>query len=336
MAFLPTIEFKPSLLRVAGSATIAVSLLMPLAVTVWRAYNPSEDAVIPQLRPEMVVLPAGRFEMGSPDSEANRDSDETLHEVELTRPFLISRTEVTQQQYQAVTGQIPTANCSSKSGIEDAGQGDNLPVVCISWLDAVHYANALSELEGLDSAYQLEGDNVTWAEPETDGYRLPTEAEWEYAARAGTNTVYVGTDIEEKVCDYANVAGQTLNTVHKGVDVFSCDDKHLYLSPVENRLENPWKLFGFGGNATEWVWDQFGEYEVKSYANPKGPESGGGRVVRGGSFGYSPRFARVAGRIGSQPSERLGNLGFRLSRSCPSSLLHSGTLPAADCFPSEQ
>ena len=318
MAFLPTIEFKPSLLRVAGLSTIAVSLLMPLAVTVWRAYNPSEDAVIPQLRPEMVVLPAGRFEMGSPDREANRDSDETLHEVELTRPFLISRTEVTQQQYQAVTGQIPTANCNSD--IEDAGQGDNLPVVCISWLDAVRYANALSELEGLDSAYQLERDNVTWAEPETDGYRLPTEAEWEYAARGGTNTVYVGTDIEENACDYANVADQTLNTVHKGVDVFSCDDKHRYLSPVENRLENPWKLFGFGGNASEWVWDWYGEYEVKSNADPKGPESGENRVFRGGSFRISPRSARVAFRSWALPSWRYVNLGFRLSRSLSSSL----------------
>ncbi|OED36478.1 hypothetical protein AB833_26760 [Chromatiales bacterium (ex Bugula neritina AB1)] len=302
-----------------------MAVVAPLTVLVLRAAN-SEDQSKPTLRPAMVVLPAGEFNMGSAESEANRDTDELQHRVSITRPFAISQTEVTQGQYQLATGKTAISDCSD--GI-DVGTGGNLPVVCVSWFDAVEYANAMSRIEGLTEVYEINYSDVNWKK-EANGYRLPTEAEWEYAARAGTSTTFVGTDSENAVCEFANVADRTASLKHSDWNSFACDDSHVYLSPVENRRFNAWWLYGFGGNALEWVWDWYGDYDTNDATDPSGPVDGQFRVIRGGSFNFGPRNARVANRGWYVPGARNGSLGFRLSRSCYSSLLPSS--PLQDCL----
>jgi len=332
---LPTIELAPVWVKRAGFTLCGLAIVLPLMVMFSRAAYPPRDSAA-QLRPEMVVLPAGSYLMGSPEDEQHRDDDERQHRVELTRPFAISRTEVTQAHYGSVTGTLVDDDCDG-DGIA-VGLGDTLPVVCVSWFDAVSYVNALSRLEGLDPAYVVEGSQIRWNK-ESDGYRLPTEAEWEYAARSGRSTIYVGTSNEGDVCQFANVADRTLKAEFAdevgGQELFDCDDSYPLLSPVESRAFNSWWLFGFGGNALEWVWDWHEPFDSEDQIDPSGPKDGGNRVLRGGSFGGDPRSARVANRGRSVPGGRYADVGFRIARSCPFALLSSDTLPASQCFDSK-
>ena len=133
-----------------------------------------DDSVIPE---NFVLIEGGTFMMGSPEDEAWRGSDETRHEVTVS-DFYMSAYELTQKEYESVMGENPSNF-----------KGDELPVENISWLDAVNYCNARSESEGLTPVYTIDGQNVTW-DRSADGYRLPTEAEWEYACRAGTETPF--------------------------------------------------------------------------------------------------------------------------------------------------
>ena len=124
----------------------------------------------------MKRLPAGSFRMGSPENEKGRDNDEKQHKVTISKPFLMSKTEVTQKQWQAVMGNNPSYF-----------SGDENPVEKVSWYDCVEFCNKLSKKEGLEQVYKISGKSVTW-DKNKNGYRLPTEAEWEYACRAGTTT----------------------------------------------------------------------------------------------------------------------------------------------------
>lgn len=164
--------------------TLALALgVLALQATVSQA-APIEDG--------MVLIPGGTFTMGSPVSERQRQADETQHQVTVSA-FYVDPHEVTQQDYQAVMGTNPSHF-----------RGDNLPVEQVTWYDAINYCNKLSEAQGLTPAYQIDGTTVTWNRA-ADGYRLLTEAEWEYAARAGTQTVfYEGGQI---VADQVNFCG---------------------------------------------------------------------------------------------------------------------------------
>jgi formylglycine-generating enzyme required for sulfatase activity len=281
---------SPTLVRTAGAVLVVAGLALPW---VWlRQYKPPSPPVqrISAPRPEMRRLPPGKFQMGSPETEPGRFSSEKQHEVEIKTPFAISVTEVTQGQYAAVMGKNPSEF-----------QGDAArPVENVTWLDAVKYCNRLSEREGLSPCYQIEGDQVKWPEGlKCRGYRLPTEAEWEYAARADGTTAYSGSAEVDEVAWY---------------DANSEKAPH----PVGSKRGNAWGLHDFSGNVWEWVWDRYSsDYEKLPPVDPTGPESGSFWLSRGGSWVFDARHARVAYRSRDDPGYRFGYQGFRLSRSYP-------------------
>lgn len=242
-------------------------------------------------RPKMIPIRPASFLMGS---DTSPDSDEKpQHEVALTVPFMMSETEVTQGQYKAVMGTNP-------SRFQNTVDVDQLPVETVSWMDAVQYSNKLSALEGLDACYQITGGKVHWPKKQgCRGYRLPTEAEWEYAARAGQKTEYAGSNqVDEVAWLYSNSGGQP--------------------HPVAKKRPNAWGLYDLSGNVWEWVWDWYdGSYDSAAKENPIGPQGGSARVLRGGSWLFDAGYARVASRDGNAPTDRVINVGFRLARSNP-------------------
>lgn len=295
-------------LLVAGITCVPLTWALP-----WLA-APSE----PPLRPEMVLVleQPTTFVMGSPETEEGRDDDEAQRQITLTRPFLIARTEVTQAQYAAVMGSNPS--CSEYEGVSLIDP--DYPVQCLSWLDAVAYCNRLSELEGLGAAYVVKGEEVQWNR-EAKGYRLPTEAEWEFAARAGGEEVYAGTSTPEEVCDFGNVRDRSYAAVIGstsvalvGLDSLACDDYAAGLAKVRSYSPNRWFLYDMTGNVWEWTWDWY-EPNPTETQDPDGPGSGSNRVDRGGSWWGNPANARVAIRDRSNPSGRGYNRGFRPARS---------------------
>ncbi|MCB9765118.1 MAG: SUMF1/EgtB/PvdO family nonheme iron enzyme [Alphaproteobacteria bacterium] len=265
---------------------------------------------------DMVVLSGGTFLMGSPQDEAGRNDDETLHEVTLTRPFAISRTEVTQAQYEFVMGENPSRGEYREVSL----LGADFPVQNVSWFDAIRFCNTLSEREGLTPAYRIDGEVVRW-DREADGYRLPTEAEWEYAARAGTRSLYAGTSDPEEVCEYGNVVDASARSMFGWVTAFECDDGVVGLASVGAYRLNPWGLADMTGNLWEWVWDWY-QFDLQDslQENPEGSSVGSYRVIRSGSWLDLPVDARVANRFWWSPSSRGSNLGFRPARSLPSAL----------------
>ena len=229
---------------------------------------------------EFVLIEPGTFEMGSPATELERDGDETLHHVTISQPLYLGKYEVTQGQWQAVMGEIPSASfyfCRRKSSCPEN------PANGISWNDAQEFIRELNRREGVTV------------------YRLPTEAEWEYAARAGTQTVYHFGDDEAQVREaYA-----------------SCDENYSYSSlkpSVGERLPNAWGLHDMHGSVWEWVQDWYGDYPRGAVIDPRGPNTGVKRVVRGGSRSSAPRSCRAANRRSDTQGNRYMNLGFRLAR----------------------
>jgi len=243
-------------------------------------------AVIDRHGYEMVRIEPGEFRMGSPSGEKDRDDDETRHQVSITQGFAIGSTEVTQALYKAVMGENPSRF-----------KGNNNPVEQVSWHDVVELCNRLSEMEGLESAYRISGETVTW-DRSANGYRLPTEAEWEYAARGGEEQVYSGSDDIGDVAWYSSNSGKRTHE-------------------VGGKQANGWGLYDMTGNVWEWVWDWYGEYPSGTVTDPVGPSTGSNRVHRGGSWYDTPRGARVANRIRYVPGYRFNDLGFRLARSLP-------------------
>ncbi|MDP2313771.1 MAG: SUMF1/EgtB/PvdO family nonheme iron enzyme [Pseudomonadota bacterium] len=289
---------------VAGVGTVAVVLL-----AVATRPTPPPVAALPDY--PMVVLAPGSFTMGSAGGDPTHAGDEGEHPVTLTRPFLLGAAEVTQGAWAAVTAENPVATglrrweqivhgpCSPYDG-HDLVAAD-APVVCVSWLQVATFANDWSVRAGLAPAYRIAGGEVTW-DPAANGYRLPTEAEWEYAARAGTDGLYGGPAQPADLCGVANARS------------VACEDGAAGLLPVRSLAPNAWGLYDMLGNAQEWVWDRYGPYPSAAL-DPTGPATGKTRVNRGGSWFRPPHT--VAWRSGDPIDTRAPTVGVRLARNAP-------------------
>jgi formylglycine-generating enzyme required for sulfatase activity len=276
------------------------SIAMPRAFS-----EPAERVVSSATQMELILVCGGSFSMGSPAGEPERDDNERQHRVALTRPYYLGACEVTQAEYEKVTGYNP----STKRG------NPRLPVETVTWFDAVDFCNRLSDLEGRRRAYRMtvkarEGPHITDAavqlHPRSSGYRLPTEAEWEFACRAGTTTPFsFGETVSAKD---ANFDGQT---PYHGAAKGPFTRQTL---PVDALPANPWGFRQMSGNVFEWVGDYYGEYPSQGQTDPMGPGEGVERVRRGGSY-YSPGgHMRSAVRHAVPPGAILFHMGFRVAR----------------------
>ena len=241
----------------------------------------------------MILIKGGTFFMGSPAHEIDRHSDELQHQVTVSS-FYMGEHAVTQKEYQAVMGIDP---CHFK--------GDNLPAENISWYDAIGYCNRRSQQEGLMPAYTEDSSIITWNR-NANGYRLPTEAEWEYACRAGTTTPFsTGNNIT------------TLQANYDGKYPYNNNAKEIYRKRTINVgsfAANPWGLYNMHGNVFEWCWDWYGGYANVAQANPAGADSGNVRVLRGGGWDNSGKYLRSACRYSFKPHMGFDVSGFRLVR----------------------
>jgi formylglycine-generating enzyme required for sulfatase activity len=236
-----------------------------------------DDKITNELGMTFVLIPPGTFIMGSPLNEPGRDSDEIQHKVTLTQPFYIQTTEVTQGQWKSVMGENP-------SFFHDCGE--NCPVEMISWYDAHRFIARINTL----SKYKR--------------YRLPTEAEWEYAARSGNQTALSNGKITKTGC------GDDAGLDRIG---WYCGNSKHKSHPVSQKEPNSWGLYDMHGNVWEWCQDRYGDYPSGQVTDPKGPASGLIRVNRGGSWWWFARFCRSANRIRYMPFDKTEDIGFRLA-----------------------
>ena len=215
------------------------------------------------------------FVMGSPSQEEGRDPDEEEHPVTLRAPFAIGCTEIPQDLYMAVMGDNP----SSFVGLRR-------PVEFVSWLEACSFCNAFSRIKGFDEAYIFELGQVRWNR-ESKGFRLPTEAEWEYAARKAQSQA----PLSQQAWFIENSNFETQNVgIHRGVA-------------------------DMAGNVWEWVWDWYGPYPKEEVIDPLGPETGTLRCARGGCWADNIRVIRPANRAFAAPDHKSNTIGFRIARS---------------------
>jgi formylglycine-generating enzyme required for sulfatase activity len=256
------------------------------------AAAPAKAPTIVKTKSEIdaVLIPAGSFRMGS---EAGQEDERPVHEVRLDA-FLMDRTEITQAQYAKYTKPNPSHF-----------KGPNRPVEMVSWANAALFCNKRSRAEGLTPCYDEETAECNF---EADGYRLPTEAEWEYACRAGGAGEY----------DFGNDSGKLQ------AHAWFADNAGKQTHPAAQKKPNAWGLFDMHGNVAEWCNDVYdkGYYAASSAENPRGPKEGEKYVLRGGAWNSSAKACRSAYRVGEDPGFQdacfaRDALGFRCVRKAP-------------------
>ena len=232
----------------------------------------------------LIEIPAGTFTMGSPEDEKGRGKAEDQVSVKLTKPFLLGKYEVTQGQWKSVMGSEPWQDKVKVKVDKDC------PATFVSWDDATEFCEKLTDLERKSGKLQADEE-----------YRLPTEAEWEYACRAGTKTVFSFGNDESKLGEYAWFDGNALKV------------NEPYAHKVGLKKPNPWGLHDIHGNVFEWCSDWYDE-KPSGGADPVGPNRGSGRVNRGGGWWCAPGICRSADRGSIAPSYQGNDAGFRVSR----------------------
>lgn len=227
-----------------------------------------------------VYIPPGSFLRGSPPEEPGRESDEKQQQVTLSHGYYMQTTEVTQGQWKAVMGSLPLyiIKCDEKC-----------PVERVSWAEAQEFINKLNEMEGAQT------------------YRLPTEAEWEYAARAGSKTPFANGDISVLTCEH---------DIKLGDMGWYCGNSKIsrhYI--VGQKKPNAWGLHDMHGGVWEWCSDWYGQYQTETAVDPVGPSDGTERIMRGGGIADSARSCRSANRHSLRPDVEFNNIGLRVVRS---------------------
>ena len=247
---------------------------------------------------ELTEIPAGSFTMGCPAGEKGHQEDEAQVRVTLTKPFGLGKTEVTQGQWKSVMGSEPW------DGEELVKADKDCPATYVSYFDAVEFCDTLTEVER--KAGKLKAD---------EEYRLPTEAQWEYACRAGTTTAFSFGD-ESKLNAHAWWGGFDLEALNKGEIKAGPGNaaREQYAHTVGMKKPNPWGLHDMHGNVNEWCSDWYGE-ELAGGTDPIGPNRGSLRVIRGGGWRNDPGVCRSADRNYFVPSDGFLSLGFRVARS---------------------
>jgi sulfatase modifying factor 1 len=275
------------LLRVCVPRRVDLRLwivMVAIAAVGGGVYFLQQKASVPE---GFVRIQAGSFDMGSPSNEKGRHKNEAVHRVKLTRPFFLQTTEVTQRAYQALMGKNPSRFSKCK----------DCPVENVSWFDAIRYVNALSKKQRLPACYDSEG-KVIGGDTVYDckGYRLPTEAEWAFAARAGSTGKRYG-ELDAIAWYVGNSKGKT--------------------HPTGTKQPNTFGLYDMLGSVFEWCHDWYSESLGGSPTDPEGPVAGSGRVFRGGSWTNSAKSVRAAYRFRFDPSFARDFYGFRLARTVP-------------------
>ena len=270
---------------------------------------------------KLVLIPSGKFTMGSPETEKDRSKDEVQHEVTISKAFFMGVTHVTVDQFAAFV-----KDSGYKTDIEKDGVGSGLevkdgtlvtkkmdgcswrnpgfeqksdhPVVQVTWNDAKAFCDWLSKKSG-------------------KAVQLPTESRWEYACRAGTKTAYPWGDEPDKGKGWANCADQSLKKKESKAPAawpfFSWDDGFVFTAPVGSFKANAFGLYDMIGNAGQWCQDRYVDYEKGAATAPVEADTGTKRVLRGGSWGTFPKLCRSASRYGTGPDWRGGSIGFRVS-----------------------
>ena len=269
---------------------ICLSLIAFLAASGMRCFGQEEGIVINSIGMRFKLIKAGNFKMGSPVTEEGREKQEVQHSVSITKSYHLGVYEVTQEQYQKVTGKNPSSFPRQKPA---DGNTNNYPVEGVSWEDAIAFCQRLSEMPEEQAAGRV--------------YRLPTEAEWEFACRAGSSGSYSFGNTPNSLGNYAwyreNAKGET--------------------HPVGEKKPNAWGLQDMHGNVWEWCQDRHGEYPNESVIDPRGPNEGEIRLCRGGSWFNGPTGCRTALRKNTEKWRVDNQIGLRIAADFSDSRVNS-------------